>query len=122
MHKAVKVIIAFVALALIALGMVFIIASYGLDQTFMTGMIMVLIAVGLLVFLYMDSRIQASKPTLVSQNIQMGGSGEFKQRKMSCKSCSAPIGDKDLKMIEGGIMYTCPYCGSVGAIEEEPKW
>jgi DNA-directed RNA polymerase subunit RPC12/RpoP len=41
---------------------------------------------------------------------------------MKCKSCGAPIEDKNLTVIQGGVMAKCPYCGAVFALEEAPKW
>jgi Zn finger protein HypA/HybF involved in hydrogenase expression len=124
MHKAVKILITLIAVGLMFLGLIFIMAAYGPDQNFITGLAMVLVGIGLFVFLYLDSRLEARRPTVVQQtyNIKMGGSGEFKEKRISCRACSAPLEDKDLKLIDGGIMYKCPYCGSSGAIEEEPKW
>jgi intracellular septation protein A len=122
MGKLVQGFLVFVAVSLMLLGMVFIIASD--IETIAIGAVMVLVAVGLLVLVYRMTKIEASKPTVVSQtfNVKMDGSGQFNAKEMKCKSCGAPITDKDLKVIQGGIMATCPYCGAVFAMEEAPKW
>ena len=31
---------------------------------------------------------------------------------MVCKSCGAPIADKDITAVQGGLMAKCPYCGA----------
>jgi intracellular septation protein A len=122
MGKLMQGFLVFVAVSLMLLGMVFIIASD--IETIAIGAVMVLVAVGLLVLVYRMTKIEASKPTVVSQtfNVKMDGSGQFNAKEMKCKSCGAPITDKDLKVIHGGIMATCPYCGAVFAMEEAPKW
>jgi intracellular septation protein A len=122
MGKLMQGFLVFVAVSLMLLGMVFIIASD--IETIAIGAVMVLVAVGLLVLVYRMTKIEASKPTVVSQtfNVKMDGSGQFNAKEMKCKSCGAPITDKDLKVIQGGIMATCPYCGAVFAMEEAPKW
>jgi len=122
MGKLVQGFLVFVAVSMMLLGMVFVIAS-GIENTAI-GAVMVLVAVGLLVLVYRMTKIEASKPTVVSQtfNVKMDGSGQFNAKEMKCKSCGAPITDKDLKVIQGGIMATCPYCGAVFAMEEAPKW
>jgi intracellular septation protein A len=122
MGKLVQGFLVFVAVSMMFLGMVFIIAS-GVESTAI-GAIMVLVAAGLLVLVYRMTKIEAAKPTVVSQtfNVKMDGSGQFNAKEMKCKSCGAPIMDKDLKVIQGGIMATCPYCGAVFAMEEAPKW
>jgi Zn finger protein HypA/HybF involved in hydrogenase expression len=122
MGKLVQGFLVFVAVSMMFLGMIFIIAS-GVESTAI-GAIMVLVAVGLLVLVYRMTKIEAAKPTVVSQtfNVKMDGSAQFNAKEMKCKSCGAPITDKDLKVIQGGIMATCPYCGAVFAMEEAPKW
>jgi len=122
MGKLVQGFLVFVAVSMMFLGMVFIIAS-GVESTAI-GAIMVLVAVGLLVLAYRMTKIEAAKPTVVSQtfNVKMDGSGQFNAKETKCKSCGAPITDKDLKVIQGGIMATCPYCGAVFAMQEAPKW
>lgn len=122
MGKLVQGFLVFVAVSMMLLGMVFVIAS-GIENAAI-GAAMVLVAVGLLVLVYRMTKIEASKPTVVSQtfNVKMDGSGQFNAREMKCKSCGAPITDNDLKVIQGGIMATCPYCGAVFAMEEAPKW
>jgi len=122
MGKLVQGFLVFVAVSMMLLGMVFVITS--VIENIAIGTVMVLVAVGLLVLVYRMTKIEASKPTVVSQtfNVKMDGSGQFNAKEMKCKSCGAPITDKDLKVIQGGIMATCPYCGAVFAMEEAPKW
>ncbi len=112
----------FIAIFLILLGMIFVIAG-GLDN-YAVGGIMILVAAILLFFVYRSTKIEAAKPTLVSQtyNVKMEGSGQLQQKQLTCKNCGAPLSDKDLTVIQGGIMVKCPYCGSVYALEEAPKW
>lgn len=122
MNKIVQGLIVFVGVALLFLGIIFVIAG-GLENTAIGG-VMVLIAVVLFVLVYRMMKIEAAKPTLVSQtfNVKMEGSGEFKEKELKCKSCGAPLSDKNLSVIEGGIMAKCPYCGVVYALQEQPKW
>jgi DNA-directed RNA polymerase subunit RPC12/RpoP len=104
------------------LGGIFIIA-WGIVNL-ITGGIMLLIA-GLLLFLvYRSDKIEASQPKLINQtfNVEMSGSGQLEQKQMQCRSCGAPLDNKDLSVVQGGIMVKCPYCGSVYAMEEAPKW
>lgn len=112
----------FFGICLILLGLIFLIS--GTLANLAIGGVMILIAIGLFIFVYVVQRIRSKQATLVNQtvNVTMGGSGEFKEKKIKCPSCSAPVEDKDLKMIDGGIMVKCPYCGSMSALQEEPKW
>ena len=121
MNKILMGLLVFVAVFFLFLGAVFVIAG---DEFVLTGGVLILLAFGVFALIYLDSRIQARKPTLVSQtfNVKMEGSGEFKERDLRCKGCGAPLGEKDVKVIEGGLMVTCPYCGRSEALEERPKW
>ena len=122
MNKVLTGAILFLAIFMILLGMIFIIAS-GIENI-ATGAVFVVIAVILLFFAYRTTKIEAAKPSVINQTFQvkMEGSGDLKEKELRCKSCGAPLTDKNLKVIQGGVMMTCPYCGAVAALEEAPKW
>jgi len=122
MNRLVEAMLVFFAIGLILLGAIFIVAS-GVENTAI-GAALVIAAILVFAFVYRMEKIQASKPTLVSQtfNVKMEGSGKQEGKQMLCRSCGAPLGEKDLTVIQGGIMAKCPYCGATYAIEEAPKW
>ena len=122
MNKIVEGVLVLVAVGMILLGMIFVIAS-GIENL-ATGLVMILVAALILYYIYRSTKIEAAKPTLVSQtfNVKMDGSGKFNEKGMTCRSCGAPITDKSIKVVEGGLMVTCPYCNAVYAFEEQPKW
>jgi len=122
MNKIVLGILVVFGLGLLMLGGLFL--STGYMNDIVMGALMLLAGFGILFYVYRLERIEAAKPTLVSQtfNVKMDGSGKFEDKEMKCRSCGAPITDKDLKVIQGGIMATCPYCGAVFAMQEAPKW
>lgn len=122
MNRFVEGILIFFGVGLIFLGLIFVIAGDITD--ILTGGVMIGIGLVMFVLIYAINRIQASKPKLISQtfNVKMEGSGKLEDKQMKCKSCGASLTEKDLKVIQGGIMVTCPYCGVVSALNEEPKW
>lgn len=122
MNKIIEGFMILVAIAVIFLGLIFVVA--GGNDNIIVGAVMILVAVGIFVFVYQAEKVQASKPTLVSQtfNVKMEGSGKFDEKEMKCKTCGAPITEKDLKIVEGGVMVTCSYCGASYSLQEEPKW
>jgi len=122
MNKLVNALATFVGICLVILGAIFVIA-WSVENTVAGGM-MVLIGAGLMYYVYRVERIEAAKPKLVSQsfNVTMSGSGSMTQKNLTCKSCGAPIAEKDVKVVQGGLMATCPYCGVVFALQEAPKW
>jgi hypothetical protein len=122
LNRIAQGLVLFVAIFLILLGAIFLIAS-GTDNL-ITGALLVLIAVLLLFFSYRSQKIEAAKPTLVTQNfdVKMEGSGTLDQKELKCRSCGAPLSEKDLKVVEGGVVMVCPYCNTVTSLQESPKW
>lgn len=110
----------FGALAFLGLGAIFLIA--GGSENIMVGAALVGIGLLLALAVYMMIRAEARRPTQVSQTVQLGGSGEFRERQVSCPGCGGVLAEKDLRLKDGGFVATCPYCGKVSMLEEEPKW
>lgn len=122
MNKVAHGAVVFVAIVLILLGAIFVVAG-GLENV-ATGAALAFLGAGLLYYVYRQDKIEAAKPTLVSQtfDVKLGGSGSLRERQLKCGSCGAPLAEKDLKVVQGGVVVSCPYCGAVSAMEEEPKW
>lgn len=122
MARVASTILLIIAIFLILLGAVFIIAGETLNLA--TGGVFVLIAIVLLFVWYRMEKAEATRPTVVNQtfNVKMEGSGQLTQKQLVCKSCGAPLEDKDLKVVSGGVVVHCPYCGTTYALEEAPKW
>jgi predicted RNA-binding Zn-ribbon protein involved in translation (DUF1610 family) len=122
MNRIASALLLFLAIFMILLGAIFVIASG--TENILAGGVFLAIAALLLFFIYRYERIEASKPKLINQtfNVKMSGSGELKQRELKCRSCGATLEDKDLRVVDGGVVVKCPYCGTIYAFEEEPKW
>jgi membrane protease YdiL (CAAX protease family) len=41
---------------------------------------------------------------------------------LKCKSCGGALTPKDIKMVAGAPVVTCPYCNTTYQLTEEPKW
>jgi len=121
-NKIVMGLVLLLAVVMIVFGSIFVIAG-GLEYV-ATGLIIIVIALVLIFYIYRTEKIRAAQPKIVQQtvNVQMGGSGQLNQKAMTCKNCGAPLSDKDLKLVEGAVLVTCPYCGTVSSFEEAPKW
>ena len=48
--------------------------------------------------------------------------GEVGMDTIKCKSCGGVLGEKDIKLVNGAPMVTCPFCGTSYQLSEEPKW
>lgn len=114
----------FFALGLMTLGAIFFLA--GGTENVGTGSVLVGLSFALLAFLYLvnrtDATSAASRPVHQEFNVTMGGSGEMRETKLVCPYCGAPVGERDVKVIEGGLTINCAYCHQVSHVEEEPKW
>ena len=122
MNRITQALLRFLSIFLILLGVIFLIA--GGIASMSTGLMLAVIGLIVLLFVYRLQKADANRPMIVNQkvNISMDAGGKMEERQLKCKSCGAALTEKDLKIIEGGVMMTCPYCGTVTNLEEAPKW
>ena len=123
MNRITQGLVLFVAILLMLLGVLFFIAAGSVDNL-ISGAALVLVSLVLLLFVYRSQKIEAAKPTLVTQNfnVKMEGSGSLEQKELKCRTCGAPLSEKNLKVVEGGVVMVCPYCNTVTSLQESPKW
>ncbi len=59
-----------------------------------------------------------------AQNVtyQVDLPGETKVEAMKCRSCGGALTSDNIKMVNGAPVVTCPFCGTVYSLTEEPKW
>jgi Ca2+/Na+ antiporter len=106
---------------LILLGVLFIMATFsnsGQLGWLLVGIIMVLIAFGLIWFV--SRKPKAETPVNVTYKVDL--SGDVNLETMKCKSCGGTLSSENVKMVAGAPVVTCPYCGSIYQLAEEPKW
>jgi hypothetical protein len=48
--------------------------------------------------------------------------GDTKIEQMKCQSCGGVITSKDIQIMSGAPVVTCPWCNSTYQLTEEPKW
>lgn len=60
------------------------------------------------------------KPKTIIQKLEV--SGEMKTVPLKCPNCSASIDASNIKIVSGVPYATCPYCGQMFEVAEEPKW
>ncbi|MDD1772047.1 MAG: hypothetical protein LUQ09_03920 [Methanomassiliicoccales archaeon] len=122
MNRLMEGLVIFVAIVLLLLGAIFLMAAS--TQDLITGAVLMVIAAMLLLFVYRSQKVEAAKPTLVTQNfnVKMEGTGQTEQNELKCRSCGAPLSEKDLMVAQGAVIVSCPYCKTVTTLEESPKW
>ena len=48
--------------------------------------------------------------------------GEVSMDAIKCESCGGVLTKKDINMVAGAPVVTCPYCETTYQLTEEPKW
>jgi hypothetical protein len=79
-----------------------------------------LIAVGL-VIIYFSTR-QAAKAADNNVTLKIDLPGNVSMDTLKCKSCGGTLEAKDISMVAGAPVVTCPYCHTTYQLTEEPKW
>ena len=82
----------------------------------LTGVILVLIGMGIILLIRMRD------PQKITYIQQVEVTGDRKIEELKCKNCGSPLDEKNLKVLDAAVTVTCPACGSVYELKEEPKW
>ena len=86
----------------------------------------VFIALGLAVlgFILIFAATKLKDPVDTTQNVTVNIDlpGEVGMDTIKCESCGGVLTEKDIKLVAGAPMVTCPYCSTSYQLSEEPKW
>ncbi len=81
----------------------------------------VLIGIGLIIIIVIKLREPKPEQKIeITQKIDV--SGDIEMEKLKCKNCGADLDKNSIKLAEGAIIVSCPYCGTTYQMTEEPKW
>jgi len=120
--KAGKIILFVIAGFALIFSFLFFLASGG--QT--GGFNLIYIAVGLAAvgFILIFFATQMKQPSDENQNVTVNIDlpGEVGMDTIKCKSCGGVLTEKDIQLVAGAPMVTCPYCSTSYQLSEEPKW
>jgi hypothetical protein len=120
---AIKIIAYIAAAILIFFGVLFIWGAFspqGSAGWILIGLISVGIGFGLIWFGSRQKPASQAGAENVTLNIDLPANVNLDSLK--CKSCGGALSAKDIKMVGGAPMVTCPYCNSTYQLSEEPKW
>ena len=117
-------IIAYIAAGVLVLfGVLFILAAFGEAFNpgwFITGLVIVGIGFGLI---WLASRGKtAAQQAGQNVTLKIDLPGDVNLESMKCKTCGGTLTSENIQMVNGAPVVTCPYCGSVYQLTEEPKW
>jgi hypothetical protein len=116
-------IIAYIAAAiLIFFGVLFIWGAFGSEGQIgwiPIGLISVGIGFGIIWF------ARRSKPATDGQpevTLKVDLPADVNLDTLKCQACGGALSPKDIQMVAGAPVVTCPYCGTTYQLKEEPKW
>jgi len=85
----------------------------------LVGGLLVLIGLGIIVAV----RLREPKPKQeITIHQQVDLTGEVDAEALKCRNCGSQLDKSAIGVVEGAIMVTCPYCGTIYQLTEEPKW
>ena len=116
MMKSARIILFILAAGFLVFSFLFILA--GLNN-YPTGFILAGIGF-VLIFLASRIKTEPDLPDIVNVNVDLPGNVSMDTIK--CKSCGGALAPKDIKLVAGAPVVTCPYCGTTYQLTEEPKW
>lgn len=115
--KAQTVILALSGVALIFLGIIFLIASVYETTRIITG---AFLSIAGFLLLFFASRTTGTTEPAKKYVVELPSQMEVQSIK--CPNCGAQIKAENVTVESGITRVKCIYCGSVSQISEEPKW
>lgn len=106
-------------------GVLFTWAAYSNQQanqggTLLTGIILLIICAVLGFFSFRKAPVAASNDQNITYNIDLPANVSLDS--MKCQSCGGSIAPKDIAMVAGAPVVTCPFCHTSYQLTEDPKW
>lgn len=88
------------------------------------GSVWTAIVLAIVGFVLIFFATRAGKSADAEQNVTVNIDlpGEVGMDTIKCKSCGGALSSKDVKLVAGAPVVTCPYCGTTYQLSEEPKW
>ena len=119
--RAGKIIAYIVAAILIFFGVLFIWSAFGPGGK--TGNIIVgLISAGIGLALIFWAARRPAQPASQNVTLNVDLPGNVNMDTLKCKACGGTLAPKDISMVAGAPVVTCPWCGTTYQLTEEPKW
>lgn len=104
---------AIVIIVLLFFGIIFALASIYEPTRLIVAALLFVVAFGIAYYL-------TRKPKTIVQKLEV--SGNMKAVALKCPNCAASVEANSIKIIAGVPYATCPYCGHMFEVSEEPKW
>ncbi|MFC2064467.1 hypothetical protein ACFLXB_05175 [Chloroflexota bacterium] len=95
-------------------------AEVGILHTILIILGLIFGAAGIVVIVMAVRKTKANATQNVTYNVDLPG--DVNAEEMKCKSCGGVLQSKDINMVNGAPMVTCPFCDTAYQLTEEPKW
>lgn len=110
--RAVRSVAALLGLAILFLGLVFLIGG----RPVVGG---VILAVGAFL-LVIGLRRPATRDVVIRRELEL--TGDVRLESLHCTQCGGSLASENLSVRAGTVFVACPYCRAEYQIEEAPKW
>ncbi len=121
--KALRILSYIGAAILIFFGILFILAAFG--ESFSGSWLLIgfiLLGIGFILIIIaatlMKPKVVENRQVILNVDLP----GNVKMEGMKCRQCGGQLATKDINMVNGAPMVSCPYCNSIYQLTEEPKW
>ena len=74
------------------------------------------------VLIFFATRMQAPEAGAQNVTVNIDLPGEVGMSTIKCQSCGGVITKKDVQLVAGAPVVTCPFCNTTYQLTEEPKW
>lgn len=108
---------------LVFFGVLFIWGSFsetGSPGWIIVGLISVGIGFGIIFLLSRSKKTGQAEESKVTYEIDLPG--QVSMETIKCQSCGGALTQKDIQMVAGAPVVSCPYCETTYQLTEEPKW
>lgn len=120
-----KIITYILAAILILFGVLFVLSAFSPQSpnapfaSILIGIFLAVIGFGLIWFAARQ-KPAAQAGQNVTVNIDLPA--DVKLDTLKCQSCGGVLAPKDISLVNGAPVVTCPYCHTTYQLTEQPKW
>lgn len=115
-----RILTVLVSIALIGLGVIFLIASAEGRTVPRLAIGASLVTCGGIVAVFAARPPARREGGTLEQHIDISGDVDLQQ--ISCRQCGGALSGDSISVRAGAVFVKCPYCGAEYQIEEKPKW
>ena len=120
--KSGKIILFVLAAFFLIFSFLFFLSAGGQSGGAFNIIIATVLAVVGFILIFFGSRMGAAGEAAQNVTVNIDLPGEVGMDTIKCKSCGGTLSEKDVKLVAGAPVVTCPFCGTTYQLTEEPKW